>query len=266
MIAFLESEGAARHGHGPGRSLLDHLRETASILDRWGQPAWLQHAALVHSVYGTEARRRRLISPARRAEVSELVGERAERVAYLFAAIPRRRLAAGTHRSAPRGPSGSRSRRARCGRDAAPGEPGRPGARARRLTWGVACDRRADDGAAGCQPRSGAPWVRRRALGGLAGGRVDRPAAAYREGLAATDPAARADRLAQAAAACPVAGEPCAWLADAAWRRGEEEAARAWARRARHRLAALGVAWDKRLTCGLGARARRAPDRRSGRA
>ena len=149
---------------------------------------------------------------------------------------------------AGRGPSGSRSRRARCGLDAAPGEPGRSGLRARPLTWGVACDRRADDGAAGWQPRSGA------ARGSPPRSRRCSPEdesiglRAYREGLAATDPAARADRLAQAAAACPVAGEPCAWLADAAWRRGEEEAARAWARRARHRLAALGVAWDKRLT------------------
>ena len=248
VIAFLESEGAARHGHGPGRSLLDHLRETASILDRWGQPAWLQHAALVHSVYGTEARRRRLVSPARRAEVSELVGERAERVAYLFAAIPRRRLAPGTHRWAP-------------GAVLPGADRGELDAVVMLHLANLADQARAPDGSPGAwlaiaarmmELLDNSPAV---ALPGFAAAlsevsQEDESIGlrAYREGLAATDPAARADRLAQAAAACPVAGEPCAWLADAAWRRGEEEAARAWARRARHRLAALGVAWDKRLT------------------
>ena len=248
VIAFLESEGAARHGHGPGRSLLDHLRETASVLDRWGQPAWLQHAALVHSVYGTEARRRRLISPARRAEVSELVGERAERVAYLFAAIPRRRLAAGTHRWAP-------------GAVLPGADRGELDAVVMLHLANLADQARAPDGSPGAwlaiaarmmELLENSPAV---ALPGFAAALSEVSPEdesiglrAYREGLAATDPAARADRLAQAAAACPVAGEPCAWLADAAWRRGEEEAARAWAQRARHRLAALGVAWDKRLT------------------
>ena len=248
VIGFLETEGAARHGHGPGRSLLDHLRETASILGRWGQPPWLQHAALVHSIYGTEARSRRLIARTRRAEVSELIGDRAERIAYLFAVIPRRRLAAGTHRWAPGAVL--------------------PGADRDELDAVVmlhlanlADQRRAPDGSPGAWLAAAArimelleasPAV---ALPGFAAALSEVTPEdeslglrAYREGLAATDPASRADRLAQAATACLVAGEPCAWLGYAAWRRGEPEAARAWARRARHRFDALGVAWDKRLT------------------
>ena len=55
VIAFLEAQGAAAHGHGGGRSLLDHLTGTYEIAGRWKQPTWLQHAALIHSIYGTEA-------------------------------------------------------------------------------------------------------------------------------------------------------------------------------------------------------------------
>ena len=247
-IAFLEAEGAGAHGHGPGRSLLDHLRGTAALLDRWGQPPWLQHAALVHSVYGTEARRRRLIAPARRAEVSGLVGERAERIAYLFAVIPRRRLSAGTHRWAPGAVMPGAAREEldavlmlhlanladqACAPDRSPG------------AWLAIAARMAE-------LLEGSPAI---ALPGFAGALAevtpDDEASglrAYREGLAATDPVSRADRLAQAAVAFPVAGEPCVWLADAAWRRGDPETARAWAQRARQRLELFAVAWDKRLS------------------
>ena len=247
-IAFLEAEGAGAHGHGPGRSLLDHLRGTAALLDRWGQPPWLQHAALVHSVYGTEARRRRLIAPARRAEVSALVGERAERIAYLFAVIPRRRLSAGTHRWAPGAVMPGADREEldavlmlhlanladqACAPDRSPG------------AWLAIAARMAE-------LLEGSPAI---ALPGFAGALAevtpDDEASglrAYREGLAATDPVSRADRLAQAAVAFPVAGEPCVWLADAAWRRGDPETARAWAQRARQRLELFAVAWDKRLS------------------
>ena len=54
---------------------------------------------------------------------------------------------------------------------------------------------------------------------------------AYRDGLAQTDPALRGERLAMAAAICPVVGEPCVWLAYEAWSRGDRAAARAWAQR-----------------------------------
>jgi Aspartyl/Asparaginyl beta-hydroxylase/Domain of unknown function (DUF6817) len=247
VIAFLEAEGAAGHGHGPGRNLLDHLRETAAILDRWDQPAWLQRAALVHSVYGTEARSRRLVATQRRAEVAQLVGDRAERVAYLFAVVPRRRLAAGTHRWAPGAVAPGADRDELDAvvmlhlanlADQARAPDGSPG------SWLAIAGRMAellDDSAAVTLP----PFVF--ALSEATPEDEAIGLRAYREGLAATDPAPRADRLGQAAVACPVVGEPCVWLADAAWRRGEPEAARAWAMRAQRRLVECGVAWDKRL-------------------
>jgi aspartyl/asparaginyl beta-hydroxylase (cupin superfamily) len=247
VIAFLDAEGAASHGHGPGRSLLDHLGETAAILRRWGQPEWLQRAALVHSVYGTESRSRRLVAPRRRAEVAELVGERAERIAWLFAAVPRRRLSTGTHRWAPGAvaPGADRDEL-----DAvvmlhlanlAEQARGPAGSPAPWLATGAAMAELLHDSKAVVLPAF---------AGELAGVTPEEESAAlraYREGLAATDAASRADRLAQTAAACPVVGEPCVWLADAAWRRAEPEAARTWAIRAQRRLVGFGVAWDKRL-------------------
>ncbi len=112
LVAFLDSGGAAELGHGRGRTLLDHLVETHSILRRWGQPAWLQHAALIHSVYGTEAFHPQLVSLSRRDQVAAVAGTAAERLAYLFSVTPRRPLLAGTHlwaRSLPsRAPDGQR--------------------------------------------------------------------------------------------------------------------------------------------------------------
>ncbi len=247
VISFLEAEGAARQSHGDGRSLLDHLRETAAILGRWRQPLWLQHAGLLHSVYGTEARRRRLIARARRPELADLAGEHAERLAYLFAVTPRRRLLTGTYRWAPGAVAPGAGREeldavlmlhlANLAEQArAPdGAPGSWLAIASRMTALLA------DSLAVALPS----WAV--VLADLTP--EDEPIAreAYRHGLGSTDPTSRADELARAAVACPVAGEPCVWLADAAWRRRDPAAGRAWAQRAERRLTALGVAWDKRL-------------------
>ena len=247
VISFLDAEGAARESHGHRRSLLDHLCETAAILGRWQQPLWLQHAGLIHSVYGTEARRRRLITTARRGELADLAGEHAERLAYLFAVTPRRRLLTGTYRWAPGAVAPGASREdldavlmlhlANLAEQArAPdGAPGLWLAIASRMTSLLA------DSLAIALPS----WAA--ALADLTP--EDEPLAreAYRDGLESTDPTSRADELARAAVACPVAGEPCVWLADAAWRRCDSVAGRAWAQRAEQRLMALGVAWDKRL-------------------
>jgi hypothetical protein len=256
IIAFLRAQGATGHGHGPGRQLLDHLVGTYEITRRWEQPDWLAHAALIHSVYGTEARRRALIPVARRAEVRAVAGEQAERVAFLFAATPRRLLTAGSRRWArglfpAAGAGGDET--------AAPTRDELDAVVLLHLA-NLADQARAPDG-------SPAAWlvqlrdlaeliVDSRAVAlplfvaTLAGVSQDDESSArraYRDALAEIDDRRRADRLALAAAACPVVGEPCVWLADAAWRRGDPEAARAWARVAERRLRALGTAWDKRL-------------------
>ena len=47
IVAFLRAEGAAVHPHAGGRSLLQHLVETAEIVRRWDQPPILQHAVIL---------------------------------------------------------------------------------------------------------------------------------------------------------------------------------------------------------------------------
>ena len=120
LIAFLRSAGAAELRHGGGRTLLDHLLGTYAIMRRWDQPLWLQHAALIHSVYGTEAYDRQLISLGQRDAVAAAAGAQAERLAHVFSVTPRRPLFAGTHlwaRDLPTRPADS-------GRNANGGEPG----------------------------------------------------------------------------------------------------------------------------------------------
>src|SRR5579859_2255226 len=98
VTEFLRAHGAAELPHAHGRSLLEHLLGTATILSRWGAPEALQAAALLHSVYGTDAYRHQLLERARRDDVRAVAGEEAERLAHLFAMTPRAPLFAGTHR------------------------------------------------------------------------------------------------------------------------------------------------------------------------
>ncbi len=259
VITFLQAEGAGRYGHGAGRSLLEHLVGTYEIASRWEQPSWLQHAALIHSVYGTDAYRQRLIPLSRRHEVSALVGERAERLAHLFAVIPRRLLFAGTYRWArglgavPGDRSGEASAAPPATRDEldalvllhlanlaeqAQAPDGSPG------TWLVDVRDLAEivfDSDAVAPP----PFLA--ALAAFSKTEESACRSAYRDGLVQTDPAVRAERLAMAAVTCPVVGEPCVWLAYEARCRGELAAAREWAHAAKQRLLGLGTAWDKRL-------------------
>ena len=97
LITFLRSEGAARLGHAGERTLLDHLVGTYEIVRRWNQPPRLQHAALIHSVYGTDVYGQQLLPPSRRDDVVRIAGDEAERLAYLFCVTPRDLLFAGTH-------------------------------------------------------------------------------------------------------------------------------------------------------------------------
>ena len=252
LVDFLSSAGAARLSHAGGRTLLDHLVGTYSIVRRWAQPTWLQHAALIHSVYATEAYERQLISPARRDEVAAVAGEQAERLAYLFCVTPRRPLLAGTHLWARGLPSRS------------PG--GEPPTRNELDALvllhmaNLAEQARAVDGSPG-------RWLAR--LYSLAELLVDSEVvtppqfagqlALFEEADEAltrmeylyaleADGEARADALARAAALCPVVPEPCVWLAYVSRCRGDGDAARSWAAQARRRSSALGTAWDKRLS------------------
>lgn len=259
IIAFLEAEGADEVGHAGGRTLLDHLVETYEILRRWHQPDPLAHAALIHSVYGTEAFRHAVLEPERRAELAAVAGADAERLAHLFGVTPRGPLLAGTHVWARDMPT----HRNRDGQAVSAGPPATPeelDALVLIHMANLAEQARAPDGGPGV-------WlVRVRELAELL---IDRPylelppflaelttltvvgerdaGRLYRSALAETDdPQLRERRLAMAAVACPVVGEPCVWLAELARERGDGAAAQWWAEQARRRFDRLGVAWDKR--------------------
>lgn len=256
-MAFLRHEGAAKHTHAGGRTLLEHLIGTYEIVRRWNQPSWLQHAALIHSVYGTDAHPNALLAATRRSALASLAGERAERIAYLFCVTPTPPLIAGTYKWAPKvatvtdGPGAEPHAALRGELDAvlllhlanlaeqARSGDGSPG------IWLVKLHEPAElliDSDTVEVP----PFVA--ALAQVSEGDERIARRAYRTALGASEGAEPAEsRLALAAATCPAVAEPCIWQAYHASRRGDAVAARAWAGCARRRLIALGTAWDKRL-------------------
>lgn len=247
VIDFLRSEGAGDLGHGGTRTLLAHLVGCYEIVRRWEQSTVIAHAALIHSVYGTDAYDQALIPRTARDELAAVAGERAERLGFLFASTPRAPLLAGTYRWLPL-------------RSPIDDPPARDELDALVLLHMVnlAEQARARDGSPG-------RWLAR--LGDLAelledadgltapaftGGLVafadpheSLLRRSYRDGVGRTDDRqARLEHFALAAAVCPVVAEPCVWLAYLSPPRGR---AAAWGACARERLLDLGTAWDKRL-------------------
>jgi Aspartyl/Asparaginyl beta-hydroxylase len=267
---FLRVAGAADLPHGRGRRLLDHLVGTYLIMRRWGQPDWLAHAALIHSVYGTDSYHRSLVPRRRRGEVAAVAEAEAERIAYLFCVIPRGPLFAGTHRWArdlalpaqdPVTPAQDTASPATA--EDADGEPAPSRDELDALLLlhiaNLAEQAHRPDGT----PRA---WLdRARELGEFL---VDSdtitppPFIAQLSTFSAADESmtrraylravgddgpGRQEQFALAAAGCPVVAEPCVWLAYLAHCRGDRVTAEAWATQAGRRLGLLGAAWDGRL-------------------
>ena len=80
---LLQAHGAATAGHG-FRSLFEHLQGVADLLTVYGARAALCDAGLFHSVYGTESYQSQTIPIELRPRVVRLIGEEAERLAWLF--------------------------------------------------------------------------------------------------------------------------------------------------------------------------------------
>lgn len=88
VIAFLSSRGAARIAH-PGGTLQSHLVRVAERLESWGARPALRLAGLTHAFYGTAGFPIALGDPARRAELTELIGPEAESLVYLYGSCDR---------------------------------------------------------------------------------------------------------------------------------------------------------------------------------
>ena len=67
-----------------GGALLDHLRGTHDLLQTWGNDPAVCVGGLFHSIYGTQAYQTQSASLEDRQRIRAVIGERAERLAFLF--------------------------------------------------------------------------------------------------------------------------------------------------------------------------------------
>ena len=67
-----------------GGALLDHLRGTHDLLQAWGNDPAVCIGGLFHSIYGTQAYLTQSASLEDRQRIRAAIGERAERLAFLF--------------------------------------------------------------------------------------------------------------------------------------------------------------------------------------
>ena len=99
MTTFLLGVGINDQPH-TGRTYIGHLLAVHRLMEDQGCGRDACRAGLFHSVYGTELFQGFKLPLDRRGEVRELIGERAERLAYLNCAMDRSSFDAALERSA----------------------------------------------------------------------------------------------------------------------------------------------------------------------
>lgn len=87
-VRFLKKHKADTLSHS-GRTLLEHLTGTHNILREWHRREPVCDAGLFHSIYGTEHYPNVAIEPSFRFVVKRLIGEEAERLAWIFGVLER---------------------------------------------------------------------------------------------------------------------------------------------------------------------------------
>jgi hypothetical protein len=92
VISFLKELGADKIEHRANRYLLEHLIATFDLLSTWQHEQPITVAGLMHSIYGTAAFKTACLLPAERQRVRAIIGDEAERLAYLFSAMDRDRF------------------------------------------------------------------------------------------------------------------------------------------------------------------------------
>ena len=90
-IDFLKSIGSDKIEHS-GETLLEHLIGTSEKLKEMGAPQYLQDAGLFHSVYGTVYFMPEGGLVDNRQTVKDLIGDKAEEIAYWFCILEQPRL------------------------------------------------------------------------------------------------------------------------------------------------------------------------------
>lgn len=92
MIDFLRGLGTEEVPHSGDKGFLAHLIGVFRDLETWNCDRDLCRAGLFHSIYGTELFRRFSLPLERRDEVRALIGERAERIAFVNCLMDRSTL------------------------------------------------------------------------------------------------------------------------------------------------------------------------------
>jgi len=103
---FLMQLGTTGIPHS-GRSLYEHLAGVSAILHAWRQPEEVHLAGMFHSIYSTEKYRHATLPMSERGRLREVIGEEAERLVYLFAALPAATLLAAAEAGKQLRPCGS---------------------------------------------------------------------------------------------------------------------------------------------------------------
>ena len=88
LTEFLIGEGIEHLPH-TGKTYLGHLVKVWRLMESQGCSEELCRAGLFHSIYGTQSFQDFKLSLERRGELRELIGERAERLAYLNCTMDR---------------------------------------------------------------------------------------------------------------------------------------------------------------------------------
>jgi hypothetical protein len=88
---FLLQLGTDKFVHSE-RTLYEHLCGVESVLSAWHQPQEMRNAGLFHSIYSTETFRHAALPITERRQLQLLIGEKAERLVYLFCCLRRKEL------------------------------------------------------------------------------------------------------------------------------------------------------------------------------
>ena len=75
--------------HNGEEAFDSHLVGVQSVLRSWNAPEYITNAALFHSIYGTEGFQGYKLPLSHRPEIAELIGARAERLAWIFCMVDR---------------------------------------------------------------------------------------------------------------------------------------------------------------------------------
>ena len=83
LVAFLNQLGTEAINHSGDKNYLGHLVAVHRDLLRWGCDLDIARAGLFHSIYGTEIFQGFKLPVSQRSELQELIGPRAEHIAFL---------------------------------------------------------------------------------------------------------------------------------------------------------------------------------------